>query len=95
MKLSDWAKANGVEYKTAWKWFKAGILPAPAKQLPTGTILVDPPAEAVAPRAVLYARVSSADQKEDLERQLDRLRGYPATGKSRKLLPFQEVRRIH
>ena len=23
------------------------------------------------------------------------LRGYPATGKSRKLLPFQEVRRIH
>jgi putative resolvase len=78
MKLSDWAKANGVEYKTAWKWFKAGILPAPARQLPTGTILVDPPAEVATPRAALDARVSSADQKEDLERQLDRLSRYAA-----------------
>jgi len=78
MKLSDWAKANGVEYKTAWKWFKAGILPASARQLPTGTILVDPPAEGATPRAALYARVSSADQKADLDRQLDRLSRYAA-----------------
>ena len=78
MKLSTWAKQNGVPYKTAWKWFKAGILPAPARQLPTGTILVDPPAEPVAPRAALYAHVSSADQIEDLERQLDRLSRYAA-----------------
>jgi predicted site-specific integrase-resolvase len=78
MKLSPWAKQNGVPYKTAWKGFKAGILPAPARQLPTGTILVDPPAEAVAPRAALYARVSPADQKEDLVRQLDRLSRYAA-----------------
>jgi putative resolvase len=78
MKLSDWAKADGVEYKTAWKWFKAGILPAPARQLPTGTILVDPPAEVATPRAALDARVSPADQEEDLERQLDRLSRYAA-----------------
>ena len=78
MKLSSWAKQNGVPYKTAWKWFKAGILPAPARQLPTGTILVDPPAETGATRAALYARVSPADQKEDLERQLDRLSRYAA-----------------
>jgi len=78
MKLSPWAKQNGVPSKTAWKGFKAGILPAPARQLPTGTILVDPPAETMAPRAALYARVSPADQKEDLERQLDRLSRYAA-----------------
>lgn len=78
MKLAAWAKQNGVPYKTAWKWFKAGILPAPAMQLPTGTILVDPPAEVVVPRAALYAHVSSADQKADLDRQLDRLSRYTA-----------------
>ena len=72
-KLSDGAKANGVESKAAWKGFKAGILPAPARQLPTGTILVDPPAEVATPRAALDARVSPADQEADLDRQLDRL----------------------
>ncbi|MEW6080943.1 MAG: IS607 family transposase, partial [Bacillota bacterium] len=41
MKLSEWAKQNGVRYQTAWRWFKAGILPVPATRLPTGTILVD------------------------------------------------------
>jgi putative resolvase len=78
MKLAAWAKQNGVPYKTAWKRFKAGILPAPARQLPTGTILVDPPAVPDTPRAALYARVSSADQKADLERQLDRPSRYAA-----------------
>jgi len=65
MKLSDWARQQGISYITAWRWFK---LPVPARQLPTGTILV----EALRPEGttVLYARVSSADQKEDLERQV-------------------------
>lgn len=78
MKLSAWAKQNGVPYKTAWKWFKAGILPAPARQLPTGTILVDPPQETRAAQVALYARVSSSDQRADLDRQLDRLSRYAA-----------------
>lgn len=71
MKLSDWARQQGISYITAWRWFKAGILPVPARQLPTGTILVEvPPPEG---RTVLYARVSSADQKADLQRQVERL----------------------
>jgi len=72
VKLSDWAKQQGVDYKTAWRWFDAGILPVPSRQLPTGTILVDPP-EIRPHGAILYARVSSADQKQDLDRQLARL----------------------
>lgn len=72
MKLSEWAKRNGVTYKTAHRWFHTGVLPAPAKQLSTGTILVDVP-EAKSESVSLYARVSSPDQKADLERQQGRL----------------------
>jgi len=74
MKLSDWARQQGISYITAWRWFQAGKLPVPARQLPTGTILV----EALRPEGttVLYARVSSADQKEDLERQVQRLQAF-------------------
>jgi len=42
MKLSAWAKEQGVSYRTALTWFHAGKLPVPARRLPTGTILVDP-----------------------------------------------------
>ena len=72
MKLSQWARRHGVSYLTAWRWFRKGILPVPARQLPTGTILADeqpPPA-----KGVIYARVSSPDQRGDLERQVGRLR---------------------
>ena len=72
MKLSEWARQAGVRYETAWKWFKAGILPVPAVKLPTGTILVLPPSPP-SPSVALYARVSSHDQKGDLERQKARL----------------------
>lgn len=85
MKLADWARAQGIDYKTAYRWFRAGILPVPSRQLPTGTILVDH--ERADPKGVvLYARVSSADQKADLDRQLARLveaagkRGLAITG---------------
>jgi putative resolvase len=44
----------------------------PLEQTPTGTILVKEP-EAVSDTVVLYARVSSADQKADLDRQIARL----------------------
>ena len=78
MKLSDWARQNGITYKTAWKWWKAGKLPVPARQMPTGTILVDAPEPSAAEGAILYARVSSADQKSDLDRQVARLSTFAA-----------------
>ncbi len=77
MKLSDWARANGISYKTAWLWWKRGRLPVPARQLPSGTILVDVP-ERMDKGAVLYARVSSVDQKADLDRQVARLAAFAA-----------------
>jgi putative resolvase len=72
VKLTEWAREQGVSYRTALNWFHAGTLPVPARQLPTGTILVDPPVNA-AGTAVAYCRVSSADQRADLERQAGRV----------------------
>ena len=77
MRLSQYAKQMGVSYKTAFRWWKAGKLDA--YQLDTGTVIVREPAQPQAARSVaLYARVSSADQKEDLERQMQRLKDYAA-----------------
>lgn len=59
MKLSDWARHAGVHPKTAYRWFHRGLLPAPARQLPTGTILVDAIPAREGRGVALYARVSS------------------------------------
>ncbi|MFE5702375.1 IS607 family transposase [Rhodococcus koreensis] len=72
MKLSAWAKEQGVSYRTALNWFHAGKLPVPARQLPTGTILIDPPVREPGV-TVAYCRVSSPEQKPDLERQAGRV----------------------
>ena len=76
MKLSAWAKANGLSYQTAWRMWRNGKLPVPAEQLLTGTIVLHPPEAATAESVAIYARVSSADQKADLERQLGRFAEY-------------------
>lgn len=79
MKLSTWAKKQGISYKTAWRLWATGKLPLPAEQLATGTIIVKEPEasyEAGPSSVVLYARVSSSDQKQDLDRQLSRLVEY-------------------
>jgi len=78
MRLSVYAKKTGVTYKTAFRWWKAGKLDA--YQMDTGTIIVREPATSAEQLQVaLYARVSSADQKEDLERQMQRLKDYAAS----------------
>ena len=40
MKLSMWAKKQGISYITAWRYFRAGSI-SNARQMPSGTILVD------------------------------------------------------
>src|SRR6266702_6251706 len=78
MKLSQYAKKAGISYKTAWRWYKAGTLDA--YQTPTGMVVVHDPQleQSGTGRIALYARVSSADQKNDLARQVQRLRDYAA-----------------
>ena len=72
MKLSDWADAQGISRQTAYAWFRAGKLPVPARRVGR-LILVDSGSVAAAGSVVVYARVSSTDQKSDLDRQVARV----------------------
>ncbi|MCW5967727.1 MAG: IS607 family transposase [Blastocatellales bacterium] len=82
MKLSHYAKQLGVTYRTAWNWYNAGKLSG--YQTPTGTIIVTETnaVSAQTPnrstRTVVYARVSAAGNKSNLESQTRRLLDYCA-----------------
>jgi predicted site-specific integrase-resolvase len=82
MKLSEWAKHQGIRYETAWRWFKAGKMPVPVEQTATGTILVkEKSASSGGMEVAIYARVSSGDQKNDLDGQVSRLVQYASEKK--------------
>jgi putative transposase len=72
VKLSGRARGQGVSYRSAFSWFRARTVPVPARQLPTGTSLVDSPARTVG-AAGASCRVQSAEQRADLERQAGRV----------------------
>jgi len=78
--LTEWAKAQGVHPQTAYRWFRLGTLPVPAVRVNSRSVLVSP--DAVLARTTgglgLYARVSSHDQKADLDRQVARLSKWAA-----------------
>ena len=79
MKLSQYAKRQGISYRTALRWWKAGLIKG--YQATTGTIIVteEPPKEAHAvQRVAIYARVSSHEHRPNLERQMERLEDYCA-----------------
>jgi putative resolvase len=73
--LTEWARVHGVHPQTAYRWFRQGTLPVPAVRVGPRTILVSPqaPPAAQAGGVGLYARVSSHDQRGELERQVARL----------------------
>ena len=81
VKFSVWAKQNGISFKTAQRWFYSGKMPVSTERTPTGRIMVClEESVQTNERTVLYARVSSSDQKSDCLRQADRLRTL-ATGR--------------
>jgi len=76
MKLSQWAKKQGILYSTAWKMFSTGKLPS-AYRLPTGTIIIqDDVGIKKDEYIVTYARVSSSENKDNLASQSTRLIDY-------------------
>jgi len=76
--LKEWARREGVHPVTAYRWSREGKLPVPARRAGR-LILVEPPPETTPNRVVVYARVSSADQRPDLDRQVTRVTAW-ATG---------------
>lgn len=82
MRVKEWAAREGLNEQTVWLWCRTGRMPVPFERTKTGLILIhDPKYEPDAPgpaggRAVCYARVSSSDQKDDLQRQAARLKAF-------------------
>ncbi len=73
MNLKELARVQGVRPVTAYRWFRDGKLPVSARRV-GGPILVDAPgASEVAGSVAVYACVSSADQRADLDRQVARV----------------------
>lgn len=88
MNLAAWAERNGVARVTAYRWFRAGLLPVPARRVGR-LILVDDPSLPAEPRSrtAVYAWVSSADQKADLDRQVARVTAWATADQ----IPVDEV----
>ena len=63
MKLSKWAKLQGVTYRTAYRWFRDNQIQG-AKQTPSGTILID------------ETPVSMVNTGDNLSTHIDRLKNY-------------------
>ncbi|MGW5362633.1 IS607 family transposase [Actinopolymorpha pittospori] len=89
MNLKEWAASQGVAYITARRQYAAGTLPVPTYRLGRLIMVGEPlaPARRDAGQVVVYARVSSAEQKSDLDRQVARVTTW-ATGQG---LPVDRV----
>jgi predicted site-specific integrase-resolvase len=79
--------SQGISYATARRWFEAGKLPVPAYQAGRLIVIGEPAPGGQPGVTVAYARVSSADQKPDLDRQVARVTGW-VTGQG---LPVDRV----
>lgn len=71
MTLKDYAKKLGIQYRTAWNHFKQGKIEGAYKHK-TGTIVV-PDEKTTNKKVAVYCRVSSSQNKDNLETQYERV----------------------
>jgi len=76
--LKEWAAAQGISYATARRWHAAGTLPVPAYQVGRLIVIGAPVAARREGITAVYARVSSAGQEADLDRQVARVTAWAA-----------------
>ncbi|MFL5706485.1 MAG: IS607 family transposase [Ktedonobacteraceae bacterium] len=79
MKLSDYARQQGVRYETAWRWFRDGKIKG--RRVGAHTILIEeerPSQASVGGLVAVYTRVSSAENTSNLDSQAQRLVAYCA-----------------
>ena len=76
MKLSQYARQQGISYSTVLRWWHQGVIRG--YQAPSGTIIVETESkpQPKEEHVVIYARVSSPEHRENLERQVERLTHY-------------------
>jgi len=75
--LSEYAQEHGIKYRAAWNRYKAGKIPD-AFQDEYGKILIPEDSPCRPEYTVCYARVSSSENKKNLESQAERLCAYCA-----------------
>lgn len=76
MTLTEYAKRIGIHYRTAWNHFHAGLIDG-AYRLASGSIIV--PDDKLINKneyTVVYARVSSSENKDNLKSQSIRVQGF-------------------
>ena len=76
MKLSEYSRRLGVSCRTAWRYFKEGKLDA--YQTHTGTVIVREVLQPSERKVGVYCRVSSSENKRNLEAQKEKLLDYCA-----------------
>jgi len=68
---------QGIRPLSAYRWFRGGTLPVPARRKGRLILLGDPEASLLQPGStVAYARVSSTDQRDDFDRPVSRVSGW-------------------
>ena len=87
MNLKGWAVTRGVSCSTVLRWHEDGVLPVPTYQVGRLVVIGDGAVSRTCGTTVGYARVSSADQRPDLDRQVSRVPTW-ATGRR---LPVDRV----
>lgn len=77
MKLSVWARNQGISYVTAFRWYQQGKLPVKAYKTPSGSIFVeDSKPVSTNLKTYTYSRVSTYEKKDDLKRQTQRVQEF-------------------
>ena len=76
VKLTTYAKMNNVTYRTAWNWYKRGLLKTELNHYGSIYVLLDQNNKIKEPKVAIYARVSSSENKSNLETQKERLISY-------------------
>lgn len=78
IKLSDWAQAHGVTYRTAWNWIQRGKFPSKTLLSPTGRIFVvdDEQRNTAHGTTAIYCRVSNHSRRKELDYQVERCKRF-------------------
>lgn len=72
-KVSEYAKKHQVTKRTVWRWIKEGMVKIRRTETGRVRVMIDENRER---RVAVYARVSSSENKDNLERQVERLVSY-------------------
>lgn len=89
-KVSQYAKKNGVCYRTAWNWVKEGKVKHETTKT-GGILIVEDEDKPLNDAVAIYARVSSSENKDNLRRQRERLESYCAAKGYKVLRVVEEV----